>query len=82
MAYMSTHSLGTIDPKREAEEKWTQHIQDVAAQSLFSQADSWYMAANMPGKKKEMLFYVGGLPAYVAEWTREEEHDYEGFNLA
>jgi len=35
--------------------------------TLFPLADSWYMGANIPGKKREQLNYVGGLPLYEEE---------------
>jgi hypothetical protein len=41
-----------------------QHSQDCAAITLFPSADSWYMGANVPGKPRVFLPYVGGVDAY------------------
>lgn len=54
----------TIEPTTTAEDDWSAHVAAVAEQSLFPLADSWYMGANIPGKPRVMLAYLGGYPAY------------------
>ena len=56
--------LTTIEPTPQAEAGWMQHSQDCAAITLFPSADSWYMGANVPGKPRVFLPYVGGVDAY------------------
>ncbi|MES2715511.1 MAG: alpha/beta hydrolase fold domain-containing protein [Pseudomonadota bacterium] len=56
--------LGTIEPTPEAEAGWMVHNNDCAAITLFPSADSWYMGANVPGKPRVFLPYVGGVDAY------------------
>jgi len=56
--------LTTIEPTPAAEAAWMVHSNDCAAITLFPSADSWYMGANVPGKPRVFLPYVGGVDAY------------------
>ncbi len=56
--------LTTIEPTPAAEAGWMVHNDDCAAITLFPRADSWYMGANVPGKPRVFLPYVGGVDAY------------------
>ncbi len=56
--------LTTIEPTPAAEAGWMVHNNDCAAITLFPTADSWYMGANVPGKPRVFLPYVGGVDAY------------------
>jgi len=71
-----------IESTKEADEAWAEHVSDVASQTLFVQTDSWYMGANIPGKKREMLNYPGGLPLYLQKCEETARKDYEGFVLS
>lgn len=70
-----------INPKPEAEEAWSKEIQTVNAKSLFPLAKSWYMGANIPGKKTEQLNYLKGLPVYEQE-CRKALENFAGFVVA
>ncbi|QVM09278.1 hypothetical protein D8B26_003941 [Coccidioides posadasii str. Silveira] len=59
--------LKYIEPKAEAEAEWKNKINTISNKSVLPLADSWYMGANIPGKKREQLNWAGGLPAYQAE---------------
>jgi cation diffusion facilitator CzcD-associated flavoprotein CzcO/acetyl esterase/lipase len=54
----------TIEPTALAESGWDQHVQDCAAITLHPTARSWYMGANVPGKPRVFLPYIGGVNAY------------------
>ena len=62
---MRDAGLERIEAEPEAEETWARLNHDIADMTLFPKADSWYMAANIPGKKREILNYPGGLPDYI-----------------
>jgi len=49
---------------------------------LCSPAQSWYMGANIPGKKREMLVYPGGLPLYLQKCKESANAGYAGFVLS
>jgi len=79
--YMRTHNHGRIEAKPEAEDAWTEHVGDTIANSLLLQADSWFMGANTPGKKRTFLMYAGGSPAYRAKCDEVAAKSYDGFEL-
>ncbi len=54
----------TIEATPEAAVEWTAHVQEVADATLYPTADSWYMGANIPGKPRVFLPYIGGLGVY------------------
>ena len=60
----------TIEPTPLAEAGWNQHDQDCAAITLYPTANSWYMGANVPGKPRVFLPYIGGVGAYRARLRR------------
>ena len=57
---------------------WSEHMAEVATMSLFAQADSWYMGANIPGKRRQLLNYPNS-DAYLDQLRRCSDADYEGF---
>jgi cation diffusion facilitator CzcD-associated flavoprotein CzcO len=64
-----------------AEEGWRAQVHAIADATLFPQADSWYFGANIPGKRREMLSFAGGLSAYMAKCNESAEGGYEGFTI-
>jgi cation diffusion facilitator CzcD-associated flavoprotein CzcO len=65
-----------------AEEAWRAQVLEVADATLFPRADSWYVGANIPGKRREILSFAGGLPTYLAKCKESEDRGYEGFALS
>lgn len=68
-----------IDVKPAAEERWTQQCHDLARGTLYAETDSWIFGANIPGKKHNILFYLGGLGKYGEHLWEEEEGGFQGF---
>lgn len=62
----SSRADGTavIEATREAQDDWVEHLRDLADKTLFPSAASWYMGANVPGKPRVFLPYVGGVGTY------------------
>ncbi len=73
--------LGVIEPTPMAEAGWVQHVNDCADLTLYSQADSWYMGANVPGKPRVFLPYIGGVSTYRQACIDVVEQGYLGFEL-
>jgi cyclohexanone monooxygenase len=65
----------------EAEEAWTEHVNELAVGTLLSEADSWFFGANIPGKKRTVLMYLGGALAYRKKVDEVAAKGYEGFVL-
>jgi len=61
---MRDEGIKSIAPKFEAADKWRSDIQTMNEKTLHPLSNSWYMGANIPGKKREQLLYLGGLDTY------------------
>ncbi len=81
IAWMSEHDIETIEPTETAEAGWVQHVNDCADITLFPTANSWYMGANVPGKPRVFLPYIGGVDRYKAVCDEVVERDLLGFRL-
>ena len=82
IAWMRERQCAAIEASEAAETGWVAHVAEVAEPTLFPQADSWYMGANVPGKPRVFLPYVGGFPAYVEACNAVAVNDYAGFVTA
>jgi cation diffusion facilitator CzcD-associated flavoprotein CzcO/acetyl esterase/lipase len=72
----------TIEPTPAAEAGWLVHVNDCANLTLHPTANSWYMGANVPGKPRVFLPYIGGVDTYRATCDRVRAEGYLGFRLA
>lgn len=79
--YMRANGVETIEPDRIAEDEWVEHVNEVAAKTLYPQANSWYMGANIPGKPRVFMPYVGGVGPYAKHCAEIAAKGYEGFRL-
>ena len=70
-----------IDPLKAAEDDWVQHVNDVAAPTLYGSAASWYMGANVPGKPRVFMPYVGGWSNYAEKVRDVAAKGYDGFEV-
>ena len=74
-------NIASMEAERAAEDDWTDHVQEVADQTLFPKANSWYMGANIPGKPRLFMPYLGGVGAYRERCDEIAAAGYEGFRL-
>jgi cyclohexanone monooxygenase len=79
IAWMDARSRRAIEPRPEAEQKWVEHVAEVANRTLYPKANSWYMGANIPGKPRVFLPYVGGLGNFATIARAKAAAGYEGF---
>ena len=79
--HLRTHGLVTIEPRRESEQQWIAHVNEVAQGTMFTAptCNSWYLGANIPGKPRIFMPYVGGYPRYRERCEREAAESYPGF---
>jgi cyclohexanone monooxygenase len=81
IACMRDRDLVSIEAKKDAEEKWVAHVNEVARTTLYPQANSWYMGANIPGKPQIFMPYIGGVAAYRQICNDVAAKGYEGFAM-
>lgn len=71
-----------IEPRPEAVEEWVNQVNGLAERTLFMEGNSWYLGANVPGKPRVFMPYLGGLDRYRAICEAEKEGDYANFALS
>ena len=81
IAYQRAHNVDCMEATQRAEDEWVAHVNEVAHNTLYPQANSWYMGANIPGKPRVFLPYIGGIPAYRAICNEVAANGYRGFAL-
>jgi cyclohexanone monooxygenase len=81
IAHLRARGLDTIEPTQEAEDGWVAHGNEVANRTLYPSAASWYMGANIPGKPRVFLPYIGGVGVYREKCDAIAAAGYEGFRL-
>ena len=81
IAYMRDRGLATMEANTDAEDQWVAHVNEVAHTTLYPQANSWYMGANIPGKPQIFMPYIGGVGAYRQICNDVAARGYEGFTM-
>jgi cyclohexanone monooxygenase len=78
---MRDRDLDRMEAKKEAEDNWVDHVNEVAQGTLYPQANSWYMGANIPGKPQIFMPYIGGVAIYRQTCNDVAAKGYEGFTM-
>ena len=81
LAHLRAHGYGRIEADRQAQDAWVQHVNEVADGTLYPLANSWYVGANIPGKPRVFMPYVGGFAGYKRRCDAIAANGYEGFVL-
>jgi cyclohexanone monooxygenase len=83
LRYLDEHGVHTAEAELEAQDAWCDHVNEVAQGTMFTAAscNSWYNGANIEGKPRVFLPYVGGLPAYIDRCNEVAAQGYAGFTL-
>ena len=79
IAFMRDRGFEVMEATGEAEDKWVAHVNEVAQLTLYPQANSWYMGANIPGKPRIFMPYIGGVGVYRRICNEVAAKGYEGF---
>ena len=79
--FMNRHQHRSINPDRDAEEAWVEHVNEVAQTSVYPGCNSWYLGANVEGKSRVFMPYLG-VPPYVEKCDEVVAAGYEGFTLS
>jgi cation diffusion facilitator CzcD-associated flavoprotein CzcO len=82
LAHLRAQGLGTIEAAVDAEDAWVDHVNEVGNLTLYPRAASWYMGANVPGKPRIFMPYIGGVGVYRQKCDEVAAKGYEGFVLA
>jgi len=80
LVYMRDQGFARIEADPQTQEAWVAHVRRVADKTLFPRAASWYMGANIPGKPRVFMPYIGA--GYRKKCADVAAAGYEGFTLA
>jgi cyclohexanone monooxygenase len=81
IGYLEAHRKTLIEARTEAEDAWVDHVNAVAGMTLYPRCNSWYLGANIPGKPRIFMPYIG-VPQYVAKCRQVAADGYEGFAVS
>ncbi|MEZ5558094.1 MAG: NAD(P)/FAD-dependent oxidoreductase [Pseudomonadales bacterium] len=83
IGYLRERGISTIEPLPAAEDEWIAHVNEVAQGTMYTapSCNSWYLGANIPGKPRIFMPYVGGFPRYRERCEQVAARGYEGFRL-
>ncbi len=82
LQHMQAHLWSRAEPLLKAEDDWVAHVNEVASKTLFTGTKSWYMGANIPGKPRVFLPFIGGLGTYTMICDEVVADGYRGFTFA
>jgi cyclohexanone monooxygenase len=78
--HMQSSAEATIEPRRDAEDAWVEHVNELAGRTLYPTCNSWYLGANVPGKPRVFMPHIG-FPDYVRTCDEVAANGYRGFAL-
>ena len=81
LQHMREHDIKSVEAEADAEKAWVVHVNEVAEPTMFMQANSWYLGANIPGKPRVFMPYAGGVGTYRKKCNEVADNGYEGFIL-
>jgi cation diffusion facilitator CzcD-associated flavoprotein CzcO len=81
IVYLRERDVRAIEASTEAEDEWVAHVNAVGHATLYPRANSWYMGANVPGKPRIFMPYVGGVGVYRQKCDDVAAKGYAGFTL-
>ena len=81
LSHMTSQRLIRIEASLAAEDAWVAHVNEVADTTLYPSAASWYMGANIPGKPRVFMPYIGGVGVYRQTCDEIAAEGYRGFEL-
>lgn len=81
IAYLDDRGYAAIEPTADAVDNWNAECARRAEATLFTQANSWYMGANVPGKPRQFMLFIGGFGTYLDICREVADAGYKGFEL-
>jgi cation diffusion facilitator CzcD-associated flavoprotein CzcO len=79
--YAEKNGFSRVEAEEDAQVAWAHEVANMAEKTLYTKANSWYMGANVPGKPRVFLMYIGGLDRYVERCDKIVSEGYTGFRF-
>ena len=80
--FMNSGGKSRIVANEDAQEEWVKHVSEIADDTLYPKANSWYVGANVPGKTRVFMPYVGGMKMYREKCDEVVDGGYKGFSVS
>lgn len=81
ITYLDEHDHTAIEATTDAVDNWIAECNRRAEATLFPRANSWYMGANVPGKPRVFMLFIGGFGVYLDICAEVANAGYKGFDL-
>lgn len=81
IAYLDKHGYAAMEATSGAVEAWVAECNQRADATLFPRANSWYVGANVPGKPRVFMLFIGGFATYLDICAEVADAGYKGFTL-
>ena len=83
LVYLRDHGKRIIEARPEPQQEWTDHVNSLVQGTVMTHpsCNSWWIGANVPGKKRLYMSYAGGLPEYRRRCNEIAAAGYKGFRL-
>ncbi|PJK19782.1 flavin-containing monooxygenase [Mycolicibacterium goodii] len=81
IGHLREHGYAAMEATPEAVENWIAECNQRADATLFPKANSWYMGANVPGKPRVFMLFIGGFGVYLDICAEVANAGYKGFRL-
>jgi cation diffusion facilitator CzcD-associated flavoprotein CzcO len=79
--HLDEHHYAAIEASPDAVDSWIAECAQRADATLFTKANSWYLGANVPGKPRVFMLFLGGFAVYNDICAEVAEAGYKGFTL-
>ena len=80
--FLSKSNLNEVEADELFQIEWMDHIEKVAKNTLRYTCNSWYVGANVPGKKRVFMPYAGGFGKYREKCDEIAENNYSILNIS
>jgi cation diffusion facilitator CzcD-associated flavoprotein CzcO len=78
ITHMEKQGHTIVEATKDAEDRWVDHIAQLASRSLIPKANTWYTGTNIAGKPRTFPIYIAGLGRYTDLCNDVAARDYEG----
>ena len=82
IGWLGERQNASIEATEAAQDDWVAHVNEVADATIFPLANSWYLGANVPGKPRVFMPYIGGFPVYRDKCNEVAANGYQGCVVA
>jgi len=81
LKHAQTQNVNRIEAQRDAQQAWVEHVNATAAKTIYPSCNSWYLGANVAGKPRVFMPYIG-FPDYVKRCEDMVAKGFQGFEFA